>query len=131
MFGWRKNRNKNFNQGNRAQNSTDMCVCPHCKCSTPHIHGVPCFTLLCPTCKVPLVKQSQNENSNQQCSSNANTVYPSYPIVDTELCSGCGACLNACLADAIIIIEEKAKINNQKCINCRACVFACPTEAIK
>jgi Na+-translocating ferredoxin:NAD+ oxidoreductase subunit B len=130
MFGNRKNRNISDNQGNLTKNSSTFCICPQCKYSLPHKRGVPCFTLICPSCNVPLVRQGQFENSNKQKGSNENTKIPDFPKIDTELCSGCGACMNECLFGAIIIENIKAKIINDKCTKCRACIDACPAEAI-
>jgi len=131
MFGKRKkNRNMNYNKGYKKSNPSGNCICPICNYSIPHNRAVLCFTLICPSCNIPLVKQKPLVNCNKQNGSVENTIISDHPKVDTELCSGCGACANACLSAAIIIEESKAKIINIKCINCRACIDACPTEAI-
>jgi len=123
MFG------KGKNQRNRSQRQVfgtsklGVCICPKCNYSISHKRGVPCFTLICPSCNIPLVRQNPSENSNKQ-------KFQSFPKIDTELCLGCGACVNECLSNAIIMIDNKAKIINEKCINCRACINACPAEAI-
>jgi NAD-dependent dihydropyrimidine dehydrogenase PreA subunit len=49
--------------------------------------------------------------------------------VDLEKCTGCGACVEVCPADAIKLEDEKAVISDE-CIDCGACVAQCPTEAI-
>ncbi|MCX6234118.1 MAG: 4Fe-4S binding protein [Bacteroidetes bacterium] len=130
MFGNRKNKNKNANQGRGAKISSGLCMCPQCNYSLAHKRGVPCFTLICPTCNVPLVRQAQFENNNKHIGFNDNVDIANYPKVDTELCSGCGACVNECLSGAIIIEHGKAKIINEQCVKCHACVNACPAEAI-
>ncbi len=53
----------------------------------------------------------------------------SIAVVDTETCTGCGMCMNACPAGAIEV-KEKAAINKNLCTGCAACVSACPNEAI-
>jgi len=123
MFRNRNNRNKNLYQGNLAKNSSGLCMCPQCNYSIPHKRGVPCFTLICPSCNIPLARQGLSENSNKQ-------KFQVSPKIDTKLCLGCGACVNECLSGAIIMVDNKAKLINEKCINCRACINACPVEAL-
>lgn len=49
--------------------------------------------------------------------------------VAPEECTGCEACLEACMYDAIEMVDGKAVIN-EKCTLCRACIDVCPTNAI-
>ena len=52
--------------------------------------------------------------------------------VNTELCDGCKACVNACPVDVFMIEEGKAKPNNiEMCMACRFCEVECPNTAIK
>ena len=49
----------------------------------------------------------------------------------TELCTGCGACVNICPNHAIDYVEGDAgsriaKINLEKCIDCKLCYKTCP-----
>lgn len=53
-----------------------------------------------------------------------------YPVVNAELCVGCGACESACPRNAIEIIDNIARINNSKCRKCGNCIDVCPVEAI-
>ena len=50
--------------------------------------------------------------------------------IDQEKCSGCGACVEACLVNAINLDLGKAVIDQALCTQCEACVSVCPTEAI-
>lgn len=48
-----------------------------------------------------------------------------------ELCTGCGACRNACPADAIVLKTDcdgflSPKIDQNKCFACKRCEKACP-----
>lgn len=51
-------------------------------------------------------------------------------VVDSEKCTGCSECVEACPTDAIAMQDEKAVVNSDECSDCGACVDACPTEAI-
>ncbi len=53
-----------------------------------------------------------------------------YPKVNPELCTNCGACMEICPANAIVIENNKAKIIEDKCRGCYACQNVCPTGAI-
>jgi len=50
--------------------------------------------------------------------------------VDVELCTGCGACVEACQVDAISVQDGKARIDAEKCVECSVCQGECPAEAI-
>jgi len=50
--------------------------------------------------------------------------------VDMELCTGCGACVEACPVEAITLRDGKAHVDDDKCVECGVCVDECPTEAI-
>lgn len=46
-------------------------------------------------------------------------------------CVGCGTCQKHCPADAILIVDGKAKFDPKKCIGCGECVGRCPEDAIQ
>jgi ferredoxin len=50
--------------------------------------------------------------------------------IDMELCTGCGACVEACPVDAISVQDGKARIDADKCVRCGVCEGECPAEAI-
>jgi NAD-dependent dihydropyrimidine dehydrogenase PreA subunit len=50
--------------------------------------------------------------------------------VDSNLCAGCGLCLEVCPVNAIVLINQRAVIGMDTCTQCEACVDACPNGAI-
>ena len=51
-------------------------------------------------------------------------------IIDSGRCTGCGACVERCLQDAIHLVDGLAGIDQAKCTACEACLDACPEGAI-
>ena len=52
------------------------------------------------------------------------------PVLDPGLCSGCGACEQVCIANAISLQEGRARIDDAACAKCGRCADACPHGAI-
>ncbi|MFC1637534.1 DUF362 domain-containing protein [Candidatus Margulisiibacteriota bacterium] len=54
------------------------------------------------------------------------------PVVDKELCTACGKCIESCPEDAIKEdAEGKAEIDLAKCVGCGQCVVVCRFDAIE
>ncbi len=51
-------------------------------------------------------------------------------IVDSEKCTGCGVCVEACPTEAIQIRNDLAVVNEEKCIDCGTCEDECAKDAI-
>ncbi len=51
-------------------------------------------------------------------------------VIDTELCVGCGTCVEHCQFQAISLEEEKAMVDFVKCWGCGVCVGQCEQGAI-
>jgi len=51
-------------------------------------------------------------------------------VIDEELCSGCGTCIERCQMEAIALIDDVARLNQKRCIGCGNCVIDCPESAI-
>jgi len=51
-------------------------------------------------------------------------------VVDSNLCTGCGICVDVCPHQAIELIDGLAKVNPEKCNGDKLCVDACPVQAI-
>lgn len=53
------------------------------------------------------------------------------PIIDQELCDGCGCCLDACVFGVIALMHGKAMIvRPDRCESEGACAEICPLFAI-
>lgn len=59
-----------------------------------------------------------------------NTVIEKFIQIDKEICSGCGACCEACPEEAIILVDDRAELDRHLCTACEACLDACPNGAI-
>jgi len=51
-------------------------------------------------------------------------------VVDDNTCKGCGACLDACLENAITIDNNVARIDIRICRGCADCIDGCPFGTI-
>jgi Fe-S-cluster-containing hydrogenase component 2 len=49
--------------------------------------------------------------------------------VDSDSCTGCGACVEVCPVEAIALVDGKAHIDEETCIGCGACADECPQNA--
>ena len=52
-----------------------------------------------------------------------------YAVVDEDLCTGCGLCLDYCQFSAISI-DGYSEVNAVKCVGCGVCAHHCPEGAI-
>lgn len=53
------------------------------------------------------------------------------PEVTPAKCTGCGLCIKRCPANAIAIIDGKARISEANCIGCGECIVVCRQKAIE
>ena len=58
------------------------------------------------------------------------TITNFYAEVDSELCTGCGTCMEICPMKAIKLKNEISFVKRKRCIGCGNCVAKCPEEAI-
>ena len=130
MIGRGKNQRHKLLQRGTLTSPFNVCSCPQCHYSVPHKRGIPCFTLICPECNIPLIRQDPSESKNIQQVPVENAKISNFPIIDTELCIGCGTCVDKCPSEAILLVEGKAKITIANCKKCRICVNSCPVGAI-
>lgn len=50
--------------------------------------------------------------------------------INTELCDGCGQCVNVCPSETISLKDKKARITGNESLTCGHCIAACPNQAI-
>lgn len=48
-----------------------------------------------------------------------------------KFCKGCGACVQACTANALSLVDGVAIVNGERCILCGYCAAACPDFLIR
>jgi len=49
---------------------------------------------------------------------------------DSNICIGCGICVEKCQMEAITLEDNHATINEERCIGCGVCAHLCPEHAI-
>ena len=130
MYGKGRNRGNRLQQKRLGSSSFGLCICPQCNYTHAHKRGEPCSSLICPNCKVHLVRQTSSENKKIQPPASKAGKSSGFPVIDEDLCTACGACIEKCPCEAISLVNDKANINTNKCKMCRACVKVCPVEAI-
>lgn len=54
-----------------------------------------------------------------------------HALIDYDVCTNCGICLEYCRFDAISMENEKVVISETVCDGCRLCPRVCPVDAIK
>lgn len=50
--------------------------------------------------------------------------------VDTELCAGCGTCIDRCQFEALTIPEDVSVVDSERCVGCGVCAITCPEGAL-
>ncbi len=54
------------------------------------------------------------------------------PIIDPEKCTGCGVCVDNCLADVLTVLDGNASVRKaDECIECGTCEESCDEDAIR
>jgi MinD superfamily P-loop ATPase len=53
------------------------------------------------------------------------------PMIDPEMCNGCGLCVSVCSGRALVLIDNVITIiETEECGWCTLCEAVCPTGAI-
>ena len=54
-----------------------------------------------------------------------------HPVIETEDCSACGICVDACPEGVLELVGDvAAAVNEDDCTACAACMEECPMGAI-
>ncbi|MGD9932064.1 MAG: 4Fe-4S binding protein [Mangrovibacterium sp.] len=111
------------------KNNQNCCTCPTCGFSTPHDQGSPCRNSLCPICGVPLARGEKPTGTTTETAS-LKPIKKNFPSVNSEICIGCGRCIDLCPREAITLKDGKAFIDEDNCMGCGVCEKKCPVGAI-
>lgn len=52
------------------------------------------------------------------------------PMVDNQICTGCGECVEHCPVSALSLKDDVASCNKDACLGCGFCKTICPVESI-
>jgi dihydroorotate dehydrogenase/NAD-dependent dihydropyrimidine dehydrogenase PreA subunit len=52
------------------------------------------------------------------------------PLLDVDLCNGCGLCEGSCVYDAIHVVDRRAVLDEERCERCGLCVTRCRPGAL-
>jgi len=53
-----------------------------------------------------------------------------YAVVDPDLCSGCEACIERCVFNAMSMVDGFCEVDRAACYGCGLCISTCETEAL-
>jgi NAD-dependent dihydropyrimidine dehydrogenase PreA subunit len=125
-----------FGQGQYGKIEGGYCICAQCGYTVNHQHGVPCKSVFCPACQISMVRSEipgikpvgkQETVAEEKPGKIERKIL--YPKVIDERCTACGACIEVCPTDTIVMENGKAFVKTDNCRNCKKCMIACPENA--
>lgn len=51
-------------------------------------------------------------------------------VVDKDICTGCGECVQACPGGVLAMEDGKSEVGGADCMGCQSCVLICPLGAV-
>ncbi|MDR1720930.1 MAG: DUF362 domain-containing protein [Endomicrobium sp.] len=57
--------------------------------------------------------------------------HSSKPLVEYELCVGCGNCIKKCYQNALSLVNKKIVMDEEKCAGCGQCISNCALQVFK
>ncbi len=127
---------RGFGQSQHGKSEGGYCICTQCGYTLNHQPGVPCKSLFCPDCKISMVRSEIPGSKSIEKQETVSEIKPEvtekkilFPKVVAEKCTACGACIEVCPTDTIVIENGKAFVKIDNCRNCKMCMRACPENA--
>jgi len=131
---------RGFGQGRQGKSEGGYCICTQCGYTLNHQPGIQCKSIVCPECKrflvrseIPGIKSVERQETVSEIKSEIKPEVIErkilYPKVVAEKCTACGACIEVCPTDTIVLENSKAFVKIDNCRNCKKCMIACPENA--
>lgn len=131
-----KGYHQGLGQGQHGKSEGGYCICTQCGYTVNHQPGVPCKSVFCPECNISMVRSEilgikpvGKQETTAEVKPELAELKILYPKVVTEKCTACGACIEICPTDTIVMENEKAFVKIENCRNCKKCMIACPENA--
>lgn len=83
------------------------------------------FLCLCCGCCCGVLRRLQQHPKPSEA-----VASPFIARMDSDLCSGCMACLERCQMQALAVEGDRAALSSCRCIGCGLCVTTCPSGAL-
>ena len=52
-------------------------------------------------------------------------------LVDPEICTGCGTCVEVCPTDTLVQVDDLTEARGEHCLGCEHCAAVCPVDALE
>ena len=70
-------------------------------------------------------------STNETAAKLLTRLFANRPVIESAACVGCGECKSVCPAQAIQIINKRARIRRDECVRCFCCQEFCPKGVIR